>query len=451
MRQPIPSYADRQAQQQLGAGQAVADPDLARHLGTANPPVAQAAPGNPIYDTPLGRKALSDIQQELKDAGWNGTGDAVSIYIAITSGGDPPPGSGISLPKAPPTLTGVPTQTGPWQFAPTPNELASEANQIQQELMREGQEILQTQGKQAYDAWAKQQDQRLSVLNTVLDNPYLQELTGMAPGPGESAGMAPNLQRLVSDVTAPYQFPSWYQPGTQPGGLPYSDTPAPTTTARTTVTPTTTTPAAPPAPAAATTPALPAPSSQSNIPEGTARTRTIGAGQALPSGQVSTNELNARGYADTPEGRAQFAAGQPPSGNGAATLEQQRHALQVLGPTASVAGTATAGPVGWRTWRGWNPFERSAYITNQLAGQYYGGQPWATTRRQLMSEWGAEGGGPDITRMQRAAATPEQQVGQEMTGVVYGQKPEQWQQSQEKQWSRAQAPSVKQQLVSPTL
>jgi len=45
----------------------------------------------------------------------------------------------------------------------------------------------------------------------------------------------------------------------------------------------------------------------------------------------STAQLNAAGYADTPDGRAQYAAGQKPSGAGAATAQQQANGAADMG------------------------------------------------------------------------------------------------------------------------
>jgi hypothetical protein len=57
----------------------------------------------------------------------------------------------------------------------------------------------------------------------------------------------------------------------------------------------------------------------------------------------STAELNAKGYADTPDGRAQYAAGQKPSGAGAATAQQQANGAADMGwaPQTTTGGGGT--------------------------------------------------------------------------------------------------------------
>ena len=55
--------------------------------------------------------------------------------------------------------------------------------------------------------------------------------------------------------------------------------------------------------------------------------------------QASTAQLNAAGYADTPTGRAQFAAGSPPSGLGAANQGQIGNGL---GGASGGTGVPTA-------------------------------------------------------------------------------------------------------------
>jgi hypothetical protein len=78
---------------------------------------AGRSPYGGYIDTPLGRKTRDEIIAELQDAGIDyGQNDPVNVYVTITSGRSFP---GVKTPSPPPTLTGVPSQTGPWTFAPT--------------------------------------------------------------------------------------------------------------------------------------------------------------------------------------------------------------------------------------------------------------------------------------------------------------------------------------------
>ena len=98
----------------------------------------------------------------------------------------------------------------------------------------------------------------------------------------------------------------------------------------------------------------------------------------------------------------------------------------------------------WNQWQGWNPYQKAAYRTNIEA---LGPGAWTAQQAGLQSQFAAQGGDPNVTQMQVAAATPEQQIGQSMTANVFGQTTPEWQQNQQKIWSQAQAPSVKQNLT----
>ena len=94
----------------------------------------------------------------------------------------------------------------------------------------------------------------------------------------------------------------------------------------------------------------------------------------------------------------------------------------------------------WSQWQGWNPFQKAAYRTNIEA---LGPGVWNQVQSGLQGDFATQGGTPNVTQMQAAAATPEQAIGQQMTANVFGQTVPQWQAQQQKTWSQAQAPNVK--------
>jgi hypothetical protein len=72
---------------------------------------------------------------------------------------------------------------------------------------------------------------------------------------------------------------------------------------------------------------------------------------------------------------------------------------------------------------------------------------WNDVQGQMQTSFAQQGGNPNVTQMQAAAATPEQQAGQQMTANLFGQTTPEWQAQQQKQWSQSQAPQVKANLA----
>jgi len=213
-------------------------------------------------------------------------------------------------------------------------EQMREANAIQLEQMREGNAIQLQQGEQAFQDWQSRQGFRMQMLSSALSNPWLQQLAGMTPPPGQAGAAVggANISNLISQILQPYNPNA---PGGQGGG---------------------------------------------------------------------------------PEMFQQAGGGTPTP--------------QIVNPS-------------WSQWQGWNPFQRAAYRTNIEA---LGPGAWQAEQQNVMGQFLAQGGNPNITQMQRAAATPEQQIGQEMTANVFGQTGPQWAAEQQKAWSQAQAPQVRQNL-----
>jgi len=210
-------------------------------------------------------------------------------------------------------------------------EQMKEASAVQIETMQEGAQIKLQQGQQAFQDWQARQQDRMSILSSALNNPWLQQLAGMAPAPGVTGGVTGgmNLANLIQSVLQPFD-PS--APGGQGGG---------------------------------------------------------------------------------PQ---MFTSGAP----------------QIQTPT-------------WNQWQGWNPFQMAAYRTNIEA---LGPGVWNQVQSGLQQDFSNQGGSPNVTQMQAAAATPEQSIGQQMTANVFGQTVPEWQQNQQKQWSQSQAPKVQSSMTS---
>ena len=209
-------------------------------------------------------------------------------------------------------------------------EQMKEANAVTLEQMQEGQQIRMQQGDQAFKDWQQRQSDRMSILSSALNNPWLQKLTGLTPTPGANEGVTggQNLANLIQQVQQPFN-------PNAPGG---------------------------------------------------------GGGGQVFAGQQGAPQI------DTPS---------------------------------------------WSQWQGWDPFQKAAYRTNIEA---LGPGVWNQVQSGLQSQYASQGGNPNITQMQAAAATPTQAIGQEMTGELFGQTQPAWQASQQKQWSQSQAPNVKQNL-----
>ena len=175
------------------------------------------------------------------------------------------------------------------------------------------------------------------------------------------------------------------------------------------------------------------------------------AGQAVGWGSQQDNAMASY----TPQGTS-YGGADVSSQTGAQMLAQ---AAQTAQPGAQATAPTTASTTGWTPtqatasgapnpsdptwsqWQGWDPFQMAAYRTNIEA---LGPGAWNQQQAQLQQEFTQQGGSPNITALQSAAATPDQSAGQQMTANVFGQTTPNWQSQQSKQWSAAQAPNVKQ-------
>ena len=222
-----------------------------------------------------------------------------------------------------------------------------EANAVLMEHMQEGNKILLQQGDEAFKDWTARQADLMNILGSALANPWLQQLSGMAP-PGQEAGVmgGGNIQGLLSKILAPYDFTKAY-------------------------------------------------GDQSQV--------------AAPSG---TDALNANAQ----------------------------------GGAAGAPGQETQTP-SYADWQAWSPFQKAAYRTNVEA---LGPGAWQTNQQALQTNFANQGGSPDVTALAGMSASPLESIGQTMTASAFGQTPDQWQKSQSRQWSQAQAPQVKQQMTTGT-
>jgi len=91
-------------------------------------------------------------------------------------------------------------------------EQMREAHEVQIQQMQEGNAIYLQQGQQAFQSWTDGQSQRMQILGSALNNPWLQQLSGMSPTPGSQTGTVvggQNLANLIQQILQPYN-PSGY-------------------------------------------------------------------------------------------------------------------------------------------------------------------------------------------------------------------------------------------------
>src|SRR5262249_22415680 len=139
-----------------------------------------------------------------------------------------------------------------------------------------------------------------------------------------------------------------------------------------------------------------------------------------------------------------------------------QNAPSVMGLTGSTAG-GPAGPAGggqpslpfaqssstlsgnpnWQQWQQMTPFQKAAYRTDIEA---LGPGVWNQMSTALGNQYQSQGGTPNVTAMQAAAANPADQAGMQMTGEMFCQSPSQFWTGQQRLWSGAQAANVKSNL-----
>jgi hypothetical protein len=248
-------------------------------------------------------------------------------------------------------------------------EQMKEASQLKMQEMTEGNKVYLQEGSQAFTDWQTRQKAKMDILSSALNNPWLQKLQGMTPGPGyqgQAVG-GKNISNLINDILSPYDV-SQYGVENAPN---YSG---------------------------------------------------FGSAGYNPGGGANAQYYGA-------QGGAQGAPGTP----GGQALPQQ-------GSTTESGGTGQ--PITAQQWRSWDPFQKAAYRTDVEA---LGPGAWQQQQEALAGDFLQQGMDPNVTRMQATAGGATGRAGAEMTADVFGQAPQNFWDEQQRQWSRAQAPQVKQQ------
>lgn len=231
-------------------------------------------------------------------------------------------------------------------------EQMKEANAVQLAQMQEGTQIYMQQGDQAFKDWQTRQQNEMGILSSALNNPWLQQLTGMTPQGKAGAPMnSGNISNLVSQILQPYDTSQFGAQNAPPG----------------------------------------------TVPPGTQATQ--GGAQQQTQGTTAATGVNPQGAT----------------------------------PDTSIPD--------WSTWQSLSPFQKAAYRTNIEA---MGPGAWNAQQANMQQQFTQQGGSADVTQLAAAAASPVDQVGQQMNAEAFGQTPQQWQQNQQKNWSAAAAPSVRQ-------
>jgi murein DD-endopeptidase MepM/ murein hydrolase activator NlpD len=339
-------------------------------------------------------------------------------------------------------------------------EQMREANAVTLQQMQEGTQIYLQQGQQAFTDWQTTQQDRMQILSSALNNPWLQQLAGMVPAPGQdtSAVTGGNIQNLINQILQPFNTQTYgaqnapssmnltgnpnadptYVPGNmnwnsisdmlqKAAGSNYNDQAAKQMFMSMT------------AQGSGATPGNLTQAQLDQIVQAGSNGK-IGSWAQLsglnPSGATPASQAGGPTAAAQAAGTAgsQMTMGANQPAGGQPTLPQQQ--TGGLSPTSGQTPT-------WNQWQGWDPFQMAAYRTDIEA---QGPGAWNAQQSNLEQQFAQAGGSPNITQMQAAGATPTQSIGQQMTANVFGQTTPQWQQNQQKQWSQAQAPQVQSNL-----
>ncbi len=117
-------------------------------------------------------------------------------------------------------------------------------------------------------------------------------------------------------------------------------------------------------------------------------------------------------------------------------------AIAAVAPTAATPGTAAvagtpgaSGAMDWKTWQGLTPFQQAAWLTKNMAAGYSQPQVLAGEQAALASQGVTRA--PDVTQMTYGTLSPLQQQSYGNTAQVFGQSPQEWLASQQRNWSPA--------------
>jgi len=300
--------------------------------------------------------------------------------------------------------------------------LQQQAQDALNSMNQAGQSILQQQGQQAYSDWQTRQSDRLQLLQTALSSPWLGMLSGLNPLPEQTGKpvVGGSDPWGLGNILAPFDPNSWlkgspYAPPpsqyglaqgatagvdptthlpqiTQPGGTPGSSTPA----------------------ASSPGPGQPASSAPGWDPSGQIMHGTMIPGSSDPSSP--TNWAYPTGTA----------GGQPMPSAGA------------IGSNAAWARQ----PQSYSDFAAMTPWQKAAY--GAWYQNTYGPAQWNMEQNRLHRSANQQGATADITPLQAASADTATLAGDIMNANVMGQSPQSWGQQQQKNWSAARAPAVKQ-------
>lgn len=168
--------------------------------------------------------------------------------------------------------------------------------------------------------------------------------------------------------------------------------------------------------------------------------RTTRQGLARPE-NADVGGGQAQGW-EPPVGSGQGVGEQLAGGSGdVATWGPYAANAQNTGGWGGYAPIQNAPPVPtWQQWQAMSPFERTSYRTLVEMSE-----PWALGVQKMRLKWGAEGGPletPGTTQLGWATRDPLGKIGVAQNAEVFGEKPEYYLQNQQKAWAAGSQPGV---------
>ncbi len=284
-------------------------------------------------------------------------------------------------------------------------------DQVMEQLQQRAQELQRSEDRyKAYnDAQTRNaqfriqgtfgQQQQAKLLQSALTNPWLQNLTGMAPGygtPGWNAQTGGGVLQSLLNGWNPQATPDF--------------------------------------------------SYQEGVPQGPKWLRND-----LSHGTPASSQGS--GGFGAPPAQAPHATGNNPASAQAADQATSPMAA-VLGSNPSTtasfsqAGYGGYAPLGsapptpnYQQWRGMSPFERASWRTLEESAQ-----PFPAAVQQTRDQWAGQGifDAPNSAQLSAKQMSPLGIMGQNQTAEMFGQKPEDYWTNQQKVWDKAAAPSITQ-------
>jgi hypothetical protein len=154
--------------------------------------------------------------------------------------------------------------------------------------------------------------------------------------------------------------------------------------------------------------------------------------QAAPGSQMTTPGQT------VPQQTGQMSATVMPSGSIGSQMTAPGQ------PQPQAQQSAQSGMPDWGTFKGWDPYQKSAFMYNQnMAGKSNG-----EVGSELVNQWGSSGGPTSMYGTTGLAAAKQDQVGRantEATASIFGNNPTDYWQQQQKTWNKgSKAPNVTQ-------